>query len=94
MNQLISYRDNLLSKKIYEESLPDMGKNFKAVEEVWAVYPNHKNNKKKVNPNQFRLVELTPGLDQTKFNEFLLNAINRVIGDHRKYEQYMEKSSR
>lgn len=59
MDQLTAYRDNFYSQHIYAISFPGIWRSFRAIQEVWAVYPQHENNREIVKPRNMRLVELT-----------------------------------
>ncbi|MEK3953196.1 hypothetical protein [Psychrobacillus sp. FSL K6-1464] len=67
MDQLTAYRDNFYSQHIYAISFPGIWRSFRAIQEVWAVYPQHENNRKIVKPRNMRLVELTQNIDKEPF---------------------------
>lgn len=78
MDQLTAYRDNFYSQQIYAKSFPGIWRAFRAIQEVWAVYPQHENNKNIVQPRNMRLVELTPDVDKVPFVTRLKESIEDV----------------
>lgn len=78
MDQLTSYRDNLYSQQIYSMSFPGIWRSFRAIQEVWAVYPQHKSNGKALQPRNMRLIELTPDVDKVPFVTRLKESIEDV----------------
>lgn len=82
MVQLISYRDSIKSIHLYNKSHPNQWHRYRAVHEVWAVYPNHSRNLEGEDPfasHQIRLVELTPLVGKERFCLDLKAAIDRVV---------------
>lgn len=77
MDQLTAYRDNFYSQQIYSTSFPGIWRAFRAIQEVWGVYPQHKNNRKIEQPRNMRLVELTPDVDKVLF----VNQLKKSIED-------------
>ncbi|MBA4537271.1 hypothetical protein H1Z61_08975 [Bacillus aquiflavi] len=77
MDQLTAYRDNFYSQHIYAISFPGIYRSFRAIQEVWAVYPQHENNKKIGKPRNICLVELTPDVDK----EFFVARLKESIED-------------
>ncbi|KOS63815.1 DUF2357 domain-containing protein [Lysinibacillus sp. FJAT-14222] len=79
MDQLTMYRDNLHSQQVFSKSFPGNWRSFRAVLEVWAIYPQHKLNEKNGEPRQIRLVELTPKVEQNLFIKTLKDSVDNVI---------------
>lgn len=78
MDQLTAYRDNFYSQHIYASSFPGIWRHFRAIQEVWAVYPQHENNENIAQPRNMRLVELTPDVDKVPFVTQLKYSIEDV----------------
>ncbi|MEK4080451.1 DUF2357 domain-containing protein [Solibacillus sp. FSL K6-1126] len=78
MDQLTAYRDNFYSQKIYSKSFPGIWRAFRAIQEVWAVYPYNENNVRKPQPRDMSLVELTPDMDKVAFVNKLKESIEAI----------------
>lgn len=78
MDQLTAYRDNFYSQKIYSKLFPGISSQFRAIKEVWAVYPHNENNGRKPQPRDMCLVELTPDMDKVVFVNKLKESIEAV----------------
>ncbi len=80
--QLDNYRNSLNSKFLYAKSKPGQWDRFKAVHEVWAIYPRDKYNRQydeAFEDYQIRLFQLSPGDDQDELEDLLKDSIERII---------------
>ncbi|MEK5012045.1 MULTISPECIES: DUF2357 domain-containing protein [Bacillus] len=82
--QLISYRQNIQSNYIFENSKSkDFRHRINPVQEVWAVYPNHiTNDGHNIDPfeqHKIRLFGLSPNEETTELEELLENTLQKII---------------
>ncbi|MFA2554810.1 hypothetical protein ABR769_18815 [Bacillus cereus] len=82
--QLISYRQNIQSNYIFENSKSkDFRHRINPVQEVWAVYPNHPiNANHNIDPfeqHKIRLFGLSPNEETTELEELLENTLQKII---------------
>lgn len=81
MQQLTSYKDGISSLHILSRTYPGMAHRLKPVNEVWAVYPAHINNKLTKKPSHINLVELTPGYNKEELSNLLKKSIEKLLLD-------------
>ncbi|WP_410984400.1 DUF2357 domain-containing protein [Bacillus cereus] len=82
--QLISYRQNIQSNYIFENSKSkDFRHRINPVQEVWAVYPNHiSNDSHNIDPfeqHKIRLFGLSPNEETIELEELLENTLQKII---------------
>ncbi|PFJ31826.1 DUF2357 domain-containing protein [Bacillus thuringiensis] len=90
MRQLISYRDNMKSPFLYNNSFSKNWHLIRTVHEVWAVYPNHEANMQPKNPmdnHQVRLMELTPLEEKDNFHLGIAETIQKVVDAYHEFFQ-------